>query len=58
MSSEKAQIKKKGHRMADDLELLRLILEDHPKVKMKVIELIKETLGPRLPKIDNERAQK
>lgn len=55
MSSEKAQMKKKGHRMADDLELLRVILEDHPKIKLKVLELIKETLGPRLPKVGGER---
>ncbi len=58
MSSEKTNLKKNGHRMSDDLELLRVILEEHPKVKMKVIDLIKETLGSRLPKIDeNDRAK-
>jgi hypothetical protein len=58
MSSEKTGLKKGGHRMSDDLELLRVILEEHPKIKMKVLDLIKETLGSRLPKLDKtDRAE-
>ncbi len=45
MPGEKVKKKGKMIRSGDDLEMLREIIDAHPTTKMKVLDVIRKTLG-------------
>ncbi len=56
MSSEKKPTKGKMIRNSNDLELLRDIINAHPTMKMRVMDVIRQTLG--IKEVDERTAKR